>query len=506
MKNLKILFIACVSLVGLNTCSFVSEQESPNVIIIFPDQYRLYSMGFWSEGNNADHIQGKPDPVFTPNIDKLARSGVVFSRAISNFPLCSPYRGMLLSGMYPDNNGLTANCRADRDVQLRTDAVCISDIFAEAGYNVAYFGKCHWQKTEPLFDTEGNFVGSTESPGGHLLNRYDTYVPPGPDRHQIDYFFQTLKDEHFNPRVFSNDPQVIAGKKDGELHMPGEFSSELEANVIIDYLKNTYGQRDPDKPFLMIWSLNPPHNPWNKKSTYMEFYEQYTQNGVVEYDKLLTHKNADINAGKHAPYYFANVSAVDFFIGQVLQQLEQLNLDDNTIIVFTSDHGEMLGSHGQQGKPYPYTEAFNVPFVIKWGNKLAHRIEDQILSVPDLMPTLLAIAGLENKIPDEVQGNNYAQLITNNVSNQKGAQAALYIDFHSRGVYTGTQTLVVHKNKDNKTEVYGFDNVRDPNQLQKIPFEKMENAVELKLQLKELLQKTEDSWHTHKTCNDFFGF
>ena len=118
----------------------------------------------------------------------------------------------------------------------------------------------------------------------------------------------------------------------------------------------------------MIWSLNPPHNPWTEKSTYMEFYPQYTNDGVVEYEKLLTHKNANSKAGAHAPYYFANVSAVDYFIGKVLDRLDELNLSDNTIIVFSSDHGEMLGSHGHQGKPYPETEAFNIPFIVKWGS------------------------------------------------------------------------------------------------------------------------------------------
>jgi len=150
------------------------KDNFPNIIYIFPDQYRNYSLGFWSLPGNARYLQGNPDPVSTPELDKLASTGVVFNRAVSNFPLCSPYRGMLLTGMYPDRNGLTTNCRDDRDVQLKTDAVCITDIFANAGYNVSYFGKCHWQKTEPLFDTSGNYVGSIQSPRGHYVNPYDT--------------------------------------------------------------------------------------------------------------------------------------------------------------------------------------------------------------------------------------------------------------------------------------------------------------------------------------------
>lgn len=507
MCHLKQALFSVILVFVLFSCKQQDEPEKqPNVIFIFPDQYRSYSLGFWSEGDNAKYLQGKPDPVSTPALDELARQGVVFNRAVSNFPLCSPYRGMLMSGMFPDHNGLTSNCRADRDIKLKSDAVCITDVFAEAGYNVSYFGKCHWQKTEALFDTLGNYVGSFEEPGGHLLNRYDTYIPPGPDRHGIDYFFQAIKDSHTDPRIFSSDPKVIDGKKDGELHRPRRFNAQLESEVILKYLENTHGQRDPEKPFFMIWSLNPPHNPWTEQHTYMEFFEQYTNNGIVEYGDLLTHKNADAEAGKHAPYYFANVSAVDYFIGIVLDKLEELDLADNTIICFSSDHGEMLGSHGKAGKQYPETESLNIPFIIKWGNKLEHRIEDLILGVPDVMPTLLGMVGMQEQIPQEVQGVNYADVLLNpETTDVKKPESALYIDSKSRGVYTGDQTLIV-VNNDGKTEVYGYDNINDPDQLNRIPFSNMTNARRLKTELEMLLKTTKDKWYTEQICADFLNY
>ena len=94
---------------GNTACNLQPKEDLPNIIYIFPDQYRNYSLGFWSQGNNARYLQGNPDPVSTPALDNLAREGIVFCRAVSNYPLCSPYRGMLLSGMYPDHNGLTTN-------------------------------------------------------------------------------------------------------------------------------------------------------------------------------------------------------------------------------------------------------------------------------------------------------------------------------------------------------------------------------------------------------------
>ena len=222
-------------------CGHVVQTALPMSFSFLPTNTGSTVLGFWSQADHAQHLQGNPDPVITPALDQLANEGIVFSRSVSNYPLCSPYRGMLLSGMYPERNRLTNNCRNDRPLQLKTDALCITDVFSKAGYDVSYFGKCHWQRTQPLFDEQGNYKGSSEAPGGHYVNRYDTYIPPGPDRHSIDYFFQLLKDYHFDPRCYSNDPVLVNGLADGELYRPKRFSSELEAEAIMDYLSNTRG-------------------------------------------------------------------------------------------------------------------------------------------------------------------------------------------------------------------------------------------------------------------------
>jgi arylsulfatase A-like enzyme len=476
-------------------------------MIIFPDQFRQYSLGFWSQPGNAQHLQGNPDPVVTPALDKLANQSVVFSRSVSNYPLCSPYRGMLLSGMYPSKNGLTTNCRSDRDVGLNVDAQCITDVYAQAGYNVSYFGKCHWQRTEPLFDEQGTYVGTTDAPGGKYINRYDTYVPPGRSRHNIDYFFQALKDDHFNPMIYSSDPIANDGKKEGELNMPGVFSSKLESEVIIDYLSNTHGQRDPNKPFLLIWSLNPPHNPWTEESTYMDFYEQYTYDGEVMLDNLLTHANVDSTVGHYAAYYFANVSAVDYFIGKVLDHLEMLDLADNTIIVFSSDHGEMLGSHGLQGKNVPEIEAFSIPLMIKWGDWIKPHVEDLIVSVPDIMPTVLGLSGMADLIPGEVQGKNYSSLLTRPDSDLvEEPEAALFLNLHARGVYTGKYMFVVEEKGNVFSQAFLYDNEADPDQMNRISLDQIDKNLltSLKSELYSLLTETEDNWITEGICRDFF--
>ncbi|MFY0650594.1 MAG: sulfatase [Cyclobacteriaceae bacterium] len=487
-----------------------SENETPpNVIFIFPDQLRNYSLGIWSKPGYTQYMQGKPDPVSTPALDQLASQSVVFSRAVSNFPLCSPYRGMLQSGMYPDRNGTTSNCHKDRSVSLRSDAVCMTDLFAEAGYNISYFGKIHWLKNDPLFDEKGTYIGTTTEPGGHYINNYDTYVPPGPDRHSIDYMVQMIKDDHFNPMVYSNDAKVVDGRKDGELYRPYRFSAEFEAEKIIDYLNNTHGQRDISKPFFMMWSLNPPHNPWTEESTKMEYFDQYARNGKINIDSLLLRSNANDSVGHYAPYYFANVSAVDYYIGTVLNKLEEMNIADNTIIVLSSDHGEMLGSHGMKGKNKPETESLNIPFMVRYTKKLKHRVENLILSVPDVLPTLASLAGLGDKIPSEVQGENFADVLIDPQNNlDKKPKGVLIMLPKSRGIYTGDYTFIVTEKENRADDIFCYDNINDPYQLNRIAYNELNESMKtnFRIQLENLLRKTNDRWYQEQVASDFLSY
>ncbi|MCT4586832.1 MAG: sulfatase [Carboxylicivirga sp.] len=513
-KYTLLVFVTLISAIGCKKAD-KAIQNKPNIILIFPDQLRQTSLGFWSQGDNAKHLQGEPDPVKTPAIDKFASNGIVFSRSISNFPLCSPYRAMLLSGMYPSKNGVAANCHKTRTEQLKTDAECISDVLVKKGYEAAYIGKCHWQRTEPLFDKNGTYHGTTEEPGGHFINAYDTYVPPGKDRHGFTYFYQNIKDSHMNPMCYSSDPVVNNGKKDGERNFPKRFNAESEAEVILKYLDNTHGQRDKSKPFFITWSLNPPHNPWTEEHTKMEFFDQYTNGGKVDMDGLLVRENADTLSGAHAPYYFANVSATDYYIGLVLDKISELGLDDNTIVVFSSDHGEMLGSHATDGrskgngKNVPEFESFNIPFIIKWGDKLKHRIDDLILSVPDVMPTILGLAGMEKDIPTSVQGVDYSSLLVDAGSNKvKRPNGALYIGYNKRGIYTGDYTYVVVEEKGKIVESFVYDNIKDPYQINRITDEEVPAELLKTLQtgLVKLLKETEDVWYTKKIGQDYLNY
>ncbi|MFH6767506.1 sulfatase [Gaetbulibacter aquiaggeris] len=490
-----------------------SLEVKPNVLIIYPDQLRRYSAGFWSESQYINDVVGKPDPVLTPNIDKIAKKGVVFTNAISNFPLCSPARGMLLSGMYPEQNGIWNNCRTGRTESLKDDIPTITDLFFQAGYNTAYFGKCHWLKNDPLFDANGNYVGTINSPGGQFLNTYDTYVPPGKSRHHIEYFYQSVKDDHFSPMVFSSDPNTINGKNDGELHLPKAFTPKIESEKIIQYLKNDKAQRDSNKPFFIMWSINPPHNPWDEKNTDMEmFHKYYDETKVSNINSLVIRENVNLEMANYARYYYANVTSIDRYIGMVLDELEKMGVLDNTIVILSSDHGEMLASHGKEGKNTLETEALAVPFIIHWPKGLeGGKATDVLFSVPDVLPTTMALAGLRQHIPGTVQGIDFSKKLFG-IENDlfKEPEGVLIMLNNSRGIHSKNYTLCLSEKKSSRDkknvellDVYLYDNIKDPYQLKKIPIEDIpEVANKLLRILGKELKRTNDPWYNKAKHKD----
>lgn len=486
----------------------------PNVLIVFADQLRRYSAGYWSQAPYRDHVIGEPDPVVTPNLDKLAASGVVFTNAISNSPVCSPHRGMLLTGMYPEKNGLITNCHKSKTVALKKDVTAITDVFHGAGYNTAYFGKCHWVRTEPLFDKDGKYVGKTEAPGGHLINGYDTYVPPGVDRHNIEYFYQTIRDAHCNPLVYSSDPGANDGKADGVPTEPKQFSTKLESNALLSYLKNERKQRDGKKPFFAIWSINPPHAGWGDSHVETKYRDKYY--GKDKFPKttdLLVRKNLIPNAekeAKHARNYFAAVTSLDHYVGKVMDQLRTMGVLENTLVIFTSDHGEYLGSHHSHGKNGPYLEAYGVPFIVSWTGQIQPGIDRNMLSVPDILPTTLGLAGLEKAIPAPVQGRNFSALLKDpeNAAIQPATDALLSLNpSHRRGIVTTDWVLVVEpkaaKKNPNRLAAYLNDMKKDPYQTRRIPLDQEpEVSKRLLALLAQRLKEIDDSWWQEKKYGD----
>lgn len=482
--------------------------DNTNVIVIVADQMRRESMGFWANDSFKGVLNGRSDHVITPNLDSLANDGVVFSQAISNYPLCSPFRGMLLSGLYPNNNGVTNNTRVDRPtVGLRTDITTLTEALAGAGYNTALVGKGHWHNNLPLFDENSNYVGSTEAPGGHFFKgtRYDSYIPPGPPRHGIEYWYQSIGHNHDNPIVYTND-EAISGKPDGQPFYPKRYSAVDQANVIIDYIKNTRGQRETKKPFSIVWTMDPPHSPYKEiEDTDEQIFNQYYKDIAIE--TLLSRPNVDlVRASPFARYHFSMVTLIDREIGRVKAILKQQGLFENTLIVFTSDHGEMMGSQGLMTKNFVYEESLGIPLIMYLPSKIRHHIDDTLFSVPDFMPTILGVLGLQKYIPRSLDGTDFsAQLLDPDAAKSDRKSSLYYGKGDEFGVRTHQYTYAINAQGE---LIALFDNKRDPYQLSLLSLDGIptEDATFLKSELGGWLKHIQHMWYQQKKFPDMINY
>ena len=485
--------------------------QSPNIIYIFPDQFRNVAMGFWDEPEfQGAHL--KADPVHTPNLNRFAKEALVSYSAVSNCPLSSPHRGSLMTGCYPHQSGIPINCNSNRPISsLRSDISCMSYVFSQCGYECAYIGK--WHADHP---TRNN----PQMPGQYVESNkvvWDAYTPEE-RRHSFNYWYSYgTFDVHKNPHYWDNN---------GQRHDPKEWSPIHEAKQVIKYLHNKNKERDASKPFFLMVGMNPPHSPYRSLDDCME--EDYNLYKNKPIDSLLIRPNADKLRKKanSAKFYFASVTGVDRAFGMILNELKQLGLDKNTIVVFTSDHGELMCSHNtDEAKNLPYTEAMNVPFMIRYPNAIRPRVENLMISTPDIMPTLLGLAHLQNSIPETVQGYNYAQIITeSNLNVLSAPQSALYIkniDGNrnsegkvisyfpvARGIKTTNYTFALFIDENKKLEkILFFDDKKDPYQLNNLKIEDYPTVVEeLTEILGKELKRIKDPWYEENILNNLIKY
>ncbi|MEM1026534.1 MAG: sulfatase [Planctomycetota bacterium] len=479
---------------------------------ILPDQFRAQAIGVWGSPGFRDRFRGVCDPVETPNLNALAKQSTLFSQACSTYPLCSPHRAMLMSGMFPRHNGVPyTNCRSDRpEVGMKHSFECFTDVLNRQGYETAYVGKTHWERTEALFDQDASYVGTKGASGGCFANEYDTYVPPGPGRRGNQYWFQNIGDVHKDAISYSNEPSLIQGKADGEPHRHRRFTPEMEADIVVDYLRNKDGQRSESRPFSLIWSPNPPHNPYTDvdRDCDRAVYETYYRDMAVgdALNRPNVRPTEDDVAERAARIYFTLVTSIDQQVGRVLEALEQTGQAENTIVVFTSDHGEMLGSHGQMGKGDIYDESFLVPLMIRFPGVLKPCVEDLMIGTVDLMPTLLDLIGLAVHIPHTAQGTSFAQVLRSGDCDAVSRPAsALYLNGPRRkGVRTDRYTYVV----DLDDGINLFDQDADPYQTEKLSPDDIDPADWdfLRRELGRWLERAEDEWAERKTRQEWVSY
>jgi arylsulfatase A-like enzyme len=458
----------------------------PNLLFVFADQYRKQAVGFMNE-----------DPVITPNLDNLAEEGMAFTNAVSTCPICTPFRAMLMTGRFPMSTGMTSNCMPGTDLELDENETCIGDILKAKGYHTGYIGKWHLEIPS---------LNRAKNPEDGARDAWDGWTPPGLRRHGFDFWYAyNCNGKHFDPNYWKDSPKRIDIDR---------WSIAHETDMAIEFMENHRG----DRPFALFMSWNPPHNPYIAPPEYMEMYEGIDLPGRPNVEP-------DEKYRKRYRAYLAAVSSCDDHMGRLLDYLDEKGFSENTIVVFTSDHGEMMGSHGRYAKSIWYEESIGIPFIIRWKGKIRPGKETMPFACYHFMPTLLGLLGIET--PGSVEGTSYANLIIGRQQDkatsaviagygnpasimavgQKPSVWALQADslrksgvdwktVGYRGLRTDRYTYVVSRGRKGEyLKRYLYDNQEDPYQLEPITgIHANENEImqELDLELQELLAKMHD--------------
>lgn len=470
----------CITLLMSVSAALATDPAPPNLLFIFPDQWRGSAIGFLDE-----------EPVVTPRLDKLAAQSLVLTQAVSNFPVCSPYRAMLMTGQYPHANGVTSNCNSKTEpfgVELGKNARCWSDVLADKGYAQAYIGKWH------LESPRKPYVKSYNNRPDFAWNEW---TPPD-RRHGFDYWYAyNTFDRHNTPEYWATDTP-----RDGRVKVE-QWGPEHEADQAIAWLRNADAKmRKAGQPFAMVISMNPPHMPYHMvPEKYLKAYADKTDAQLVNGRPNVL--PAESRWGKYTRAqlrnYYAQITGVDEQIGRILDAVDALDLADNTIVVVSSDHGNCLGIHGFISKNNHYEESMRIPLIVRWPSKIKPRRDDLLISVPDLYPTILGLMGFSDDVPKTVQGASYANLFRTGKGERPTSQLYMYLPpgeptIGRRGVRTHRYTMMIER-KPEGDQYTLHDNVADPYQLKNIADTKPQIIRKLiRDELTPWLKRAGDAW------------
>ncbi len=330
------------------------KNEQPNLLVILTDQWRAQATGYAGDPN-----------VTTPNLDSLAAKSVNFKNAVSGMPVCSPFRASLLTGQRPLTHGVFMN-----DVQLDTNSVTIAKVLAKMGYDTGYIGKWH---------LDGH---------GRLQN-----VASGQRRQGFEFWKGNECTHDYNHSVYYDNDDSKRKVWDG-------YDTFEQTDAALSYIDDREGK---ENPFFMVLSYGTPHAPYNTAPE--EYRKRFDPAKIILRDNVPDELKEQ--AKKDLAGYYAHIAALDDMIGKVINNLKESGQLENTIVLFTSDHGDLLGSHGAYKKQQPYEESARVPMLYYFPERfnIAKGERDALINSEDIMPTLLGFC--EASIPDTVEGIDY---------------------------------------------------------------------------------------------------
>jgi arylsulfatase A-like enzyme len=438
-------FLAAGAAPGLSAAA----ARRPNILFVFADQLRAQSLGCY--GNRE---------VKTPHLDRLAREGMLFRNTLANTPVCCPARAILLTGKYAHTNGMVAN-----DLRLRESEVTIAEVLGQAGYRTGFIGKWHLD-------------GGPRLPG---------FVPPGPRRQGFEFWAANeCSHRHFDTQYFRDAPDPIPMKK---------FEAEGWTDLAIEFLKQS--AKDA-RPFFLTVAMGPPHDPYGAPEEYMKRYDPARLTMRSNWKKGAPNAPGP----KEIAAYYAATTAVDDQIGRLSRTLAELGMAEDTIVLFSSDHGDMLGSHGLRLKRKPWEESIRIPGILRYPRhvKAGQRTEALFPHV-DFAPTLLSLCGVEP--PASMQGSDLANVVLG--QSNTGPDSAFFQIF---GPYQGDGTVDGWRGVRTQKHMYAryrnapwvlYDLEKDPYQLNNLAGEPSAAGIQsdLEKRLSAWMEKTGDSWDSN---------
>ncbi len=435
--------------------------RKPNIVFVLADQWRRQAAGF----------AGNPQ-VATPNLDRLAAESLEMTHAVIGMPVCCPYRASLLSGQSPVNHGVLVN-----DVPLDPDAPSLGKTLKNSGYDTAWIGKWH---------VDGH--GRT------------SYIPP--ERRQGFDYWKVLECTHdYNHSLYYAHDETEPRVWDG-------YDAFAQTDDAIGYIRD---RAAGDKPFALFLSWGPPHNPYN---TAPPEYRKLYDPAKIELRPNVPSADAE-RAREDLAGYYAHCTALDAAMGRLLDAIDDANIRENTLVIFTSDHGDMLGSQGEQRKQLPYEESIRVPMLLRWPARFGERASSNaaLIDAPDLMPTLLGLCGVP--CPDTVDGRDFTACLDGGDDPSGGAvllmQPAPFGEWYKRGgcvSFRGVRTARWTYVRTHDGPWLLYDNLADPYQLHNRINDPacQRTLAELEQQLQRKLAEIGDEFESAQAYLDRFGW
>jgi len=463
------------------------KNDRPNILFIFSDDHAYKAISAYGSNRNT-----------TPNIDRLANEGMIFNKCYVTNSICAPSRATILTGKYSHENGVLDNHTSAFDGNQQT----FPKLLNKNGYQTAIVGKWHLKSTPTGFDYHNVLVG---------------------------------QGQYYNPDFLEN----------GKMNKYYGYNTDVTTNIALDWMKN---KRHEEKPFMMMLQYKAPHRQFTPNVTHAHKYknekipepnnllddysnraspaknqkQSILNNMGVEDVKLKlpepqrmkyhqksvlksSYKKSDEEYYNNQPEgdelvkwcyqrfikdYIKCVDAIDENIGRVLEYLEESGLDENTIVIYSSDQSIFLGEHGWFDKRFMYEESFKMPFLIKWPNVIEPgSVNNYLTSNLDFAQTFLDIAGVAQ--PEDMQGKSFKNLLLGkNPSNWRKSVYYHYYEhgFHGvprhEGVFDGRYKLINYYTLD-EWELFDLEN--DPNEMNNVY-----NVKEYENILKEMKMKLHD--------------